>query len=78
MAVIEALGGVTSELVGLALDAALLRHEVTANNIANHSTPGYLAKRVSFEEHLAGYTDGIRSGSNLALGDRRSTAARDR
>ena len=51
---IESLGGATSQLVTLALDAALLRHQVIANNIANVNTPGYAAKRVSFEEQLAG------------------------
>ena len=49
---IENIGGATSQLVKLALDAALLKHQVIANNIANVSTPGYVAKRVSFEEHL--------------------------
>lgn len=46
------LGGVTSHLVSLALDAALVRHEVIANNIANYQTPGYQAKRLSFESFL--------------------------
>lgn len=52
---IEGIGGVTSALVGVALDAALLRHEVIANNIANVDTPGFQAKRLSFEQHLSGY-----------------------
>ncbi len=43
------LGGVTQHLMGVALDAAMLRHEVIANNIANHDTPGYKAKRLNFE-----------------------------
>lgn len=46
------LGGVTSHLVSLALDAALVRHEVIAGNIANCHTPGYRAKRLSFESLL--------------------------
>lgn len=46
------LGGVTSHLVSLALDAALVRHEVIAGNIANCHTPGYRAKRLSFESFL--------------------------
>lgn len=49
---IEGLGGATSELVKLALNASLLKHNVIANNIANVNTPGYVAKSVSFEEHL--------------------------
>lgn len=50
---IDDLGGATSELARLALDAAWLRHQVIANNIANVNTPGYVAKKVDFEEHLA-------------------------
>jgi flagellar basal-body rod protein FlgB len=46
------LGGVTTQLIGLALDGAMLRHATIANNIANHDTPGYQARRVSFETHL--------------------------
>jgi flagellar basal-body rod protein FlgB len=38
--------------VTLALDAALLRHQAIAANIANVNTPGYRPVRVSFEEHL--------------------------
>jgi len=34
------------------LDAAALRHEVLASNIANVSTPGYQRKDVVFEEKL--------------------------
>lgn len=43
------LGGATLHLLGVALDAAMMRHEVIANNIANHDTPGYKAKRLNFE-----------------------------
>lgn len=35
-----------------ALDAAWLRNEVIAQNIANVDTPGYKRKNVSFEEYL--------------------------
>jgi flagellar basal-body rod protein FlgB len=35
-----------------ALDAAWLRNEVIAQNIANVDTPGYKKKSVSFEEYL--------------------------
>ncbi len=34
------------------MDVAEMRHRVTATNIANGVTPGYMPKRVSFEEHL--------------------------
>jgi flagellar basal-body rod protein FlgB len=43
------LGGVTMQLMGIALDAAMLRHDVIANNIANHDTPGFKTKRLRFE-----------------------------
>ena len=49
---IDDLGGVTAQAVRLALDAAVLRHQVAAHNIANASTPGYEATRVSFESLL--------------------------
>ncbi len=54
---IDDLGGVTSKLVSLALDAALLRHEVIAHNVANADTPGFAAKKLSFERELAKYMD---------------------
>ncbi len=67
---IEDLTGVTSKLVSVALDAALLRHELIANNIANSSTPGYQAKRLSFEEHLAGFTNALTRGDDSSLNAR--------
>ncbi len=36
-----------------ALDAAALRHEVIANNLANINTPGYKRQDVRFEDQLA-------------------------
>jgi flagellar basal-body rod protein FlgB len=52
---IEDIGGVTSKLIGVALDAMLVRHATIAHNIANADTPGYAPVRVAFEEYLAGY-----------------------
>ena len=49
---IEALSGETTNLVKLALDAASLRHQAIANNIANANTPGYTPLKVNFEEQL--------------------------
>jgi len=40
-------------LLGQALGAAELRHQVIANNLANVDTPGFRAQRVVFEELLA-------------------------
>jgi len=44
---------VTSALVMLALDAATLRHQATANNLANIHSAGYQPQRVNFEEQLS-------------------------
>jgi flagellar basal-body rod protein FlgB len=44
---------VTSALVLLALDAAAMRHQATANNLANIHSTGYQAQRVNFEEQLS-------------------------
>jgi flagellar basal-body rod protein FlgB len=49
---IEDLGGVTSQLVKLALDVSSMRQQVIANNIANASTPGYAPQQVNFEQYL--------------------------
>jgi flagellar basal-body rod protein FlgB len=40
-------------LARLALDAASLRHQVIANNIANANTPGFVPLKVNFEQQLA-------------------------
>lgn len=65
---INDIGGVTSALVGAALDAALLRHEIIANNIANVDTPGYRARRLNFEEQLRGFVQqGAMNGSDDLL-----------
>ncbi|MCP4469642.1 MAG: flagellar basal body rod protein FlgB [Gammaproteobacteria bacterium] len=53
---IDSIGGVTSQLIKLALDATLLRHQVTAHNIANVNTEGYMAKRLNFEELLTSFS----------------------
>jgi len=46
---IEAL---TQQALTLALDAASLRQQAIAANIANASTPGYARQRVDFEDQL--------------------------
>ncbi len=47
------LGGVTSQLVSLALDASVMRHQAIANNIANASNSEYVPVKVSFEDQLS-------------------------
>jgi len=49
----DALGGMTVQLVNLALDASSLRHMAIANNIANVSNQNYVPLKVNFEEQLA-------------------------
>ncbi|MDM0122187.1 flagellar basal body rod protein FlgB [Variovorax arabinosiphilus] len=44
---------VTRSALALALDAASLRQQVSAANIANANTVGYVPRRVSFEDQLA-------------------------
>lgn len=47
------LDSVTSLALRSALDGLALRQRVTANNIANINTPGFHARRVTFEDSLA-------------------------
>ncbi|HSV47309.1 MAG TPA: flagellar basal body protein [Ramlibacter sp.] len=48
----DGLEAVTTATLGLALDAASLRQQAIAANIANHATPGYVPLRVNFEAQL--------------------------
>ena len=71
-----------SALLSLALDAAGMRQQAIAQNIANANTPGYQRVSVSFESRLAALRDGagnMRPPSLASLGDFRpvfeSTAA---
>lgn len=52
---ITSIRGATTEAVLLALDAANLRHQAIANNIANAGTPGYTPLKVNFEEQLSAF-----------------------
>lgn len=49
---ISALDSNTTALLGLALDAASMRQQAIAQNIANVNTPGYRRASVSFEERM--------------------------
>lgn len=42
-----------SSMVKLALDAAVLRHQAIAQNIANLQSEGYVPVKVTFEDELA-------------------------
>jgi flagellar basal-body rod protein FlgB len=47
-----AIESVTTSLLGMALDAASLRQQAIATNIANVDTAGYVPRQVSFEAQL--------------------------
>lgn len=49
---IEDLGGVTTQMVRLALDVAMQRHSVISNNVANANTEGFRPQVLEFETHL--------------------------
>lgn len=64
----------TSALVGMALDAAAMRQQAIAHNIANANTPGYRRMSVSFERQLDALRDGdgeVRMASPASLGEAR-------
>jgi flagellar basal-body rod protein FlgB len=49
----DGIEAVTRSALALALDAASLRQQAIASNIANANAVGYVPQRVSFEEQLA-------------------------
>lgn len=55
----------TVQAVSLALDAASLRHQALAANIANVGTPNYRPLRVSFEEQLGALRAGLARGGAI-------------
>lgn len=55
-------GDVTKELVGLALNAALARHNAIATNIANANDENYQPLRLQFDEQLALFQDRLVNG----------------
>lgn len=50
---INELSGVTTRLIGMALDASQLRQAAIATNIANANSVGYVPLQVSFEDQFA-------------------------
>lgn len=66
---LDVFGDTTFAVLGKALDAYSLRHRVSANNIANASTPGFKRSYVSFEEELGEVIrDGRGDGDRLLKG----------
>jgi flagellar basal-body rod protein FlgB len=60
---------VTRALVIKALDAAVLRHQAIAANIANANSVNYRPVRVNFEEQLGFARQAIANGSELTAAD---------
>jgi flagellar basal-body rod protein FlgB len=54
---------ITVEMAKLALDAASLRHQAIAHNIANANSPGFAPVRVSFEDQLGAVRAALRDGA---------------
>jgi flagellar basal-body rod protein FlgB len=47
----------TTDALGAAIQFRMLKHNITATNIANAETPGFKAKKVDFEEALSRAVD---------------------
>lgn len=58
----------TVGLVSLALDAAVMRQQAIAQNIANANTPGYQRVGVSFENRLSELKNAVLQGHALPSG----------
>lgn len=56
-------------LLSLALDAAQMRQQALAQNIANVNTPGYQRISVSFEQRLSQLTADLPAGATPSLAD---------
>ena len=65
----------TTDALGTSMNMRLLKHNLTASNIANAETPGFHAKKIDFEDALSRALDidGMRSmtttsGDHFAVG----------
>lgn len=56
---------ITTQVLGLALDAAELRHRAVTANIAHHATEGYVPMGVDFEAQMADARRALESGRSL-------------
>jgi flagellar basal-body rod protein FlgB len=61
----DGIEAMTGNLIALALDAASLRQQALAMNIANASTEGYVPQQVDFEAQLEGARQSIRSKGSV-------------
>lgn len=61
------LGGITPLTFKKALDGAMLRHEILANNIANVNTPGFKRSDVKFRTQLKSALDSMTENNQLIV-----------
>lgn len=61
----QGIENITTAALSLALDAASLRHQAIATNMANANTPGYAPLRVSFEDQLVDARRALEGGGRL-------------
>lgn len=64
----DGLEAVTTAVLGMALDAAALRQQAIASNIANANTIDYVPLEVSFEAQLDDARRALDAGGRLDLG----------
>jgi flagellar basal-body rod protein FlgB len=62
----EGVEGITASVLSLALDAAVLRQQAIASNIANANTAGYVRQTVSFDRQLEALGAGRSDQARLA------------
>lgn len=60
---VSIIDGSTTSLLSLALDAAALRQQALAQNIANANTPGYRRVDVHFEQQLRDLNGAMQQGT---------------
>ena len=58
-----------NKVIGSAMQAAVFRSEVIANNIANADTPGFKKSRVEFEDSLSKALDKVKQTNVKDIGD---------
>ncbi|KAF0813399.1 Flagellar basal body rod protein FlgB [Andreprevotia sp. IGB-42] len=73
---LESIGSVTMNLVSKALDAASLRHQAIATNIANVNTEGFQPFHVSFEDQLGAVRSDVAAGREISANHLAGIAAR--
>jgi len=65
--IVSLLGGITPLTFKKALDGAMLRHEILANNIANVNTPGFKRSDVKFRTQLKSALDSMTENNQLIV-----------